>query len=110
MFSGTVVDKMIVDFKTLEVTPQKNEKVFENLIFTEPDDEGYDFVLVAHGGGKGTSKTVHYRIILNENAVWYNSHSSSPLTKERLQLLTYHMSFQYSTSAKVRLYICANIA
>lgn len=100
VYSGTVVDRMIVDFNTLEVTQGESRGDFsDQLIYTEPNGDGFDFVMVAHGGGKGTSKTVHYRIILNENACWYDS-SSSPLTKERLQLLTYHMSYQYSTSAK----------
>ena len=49
----------------------------------------------------GTSKTVHYRTILNENAVYSPSSRGTPLTKRKLEEMTYHMSFQYSTASKV---------
>lgn len=50
----------------------------------------------------GTSKTVHYRCILNENAVWTPlSSNATNLKKGTLEVLTYHMSFQYSTASKV---------
>ncbi len=103
VWSGTVLDKIITDMQTLEVTPAPKdlkESPSGQLIYTEPDEKGYDFVLVAHGGRMGTSKTVHYRIILNENAVW-RTVNGKPLTKPVLELLTYHMSFQYSTASKV---------
>ena len=102
VWSGTVLDKVITDFQTLEVTPltEKDKSPPGQLIYTEPNEKGYDFVLVAHGGRMGTSKTVHYRVLLNENAVW-RSRNGSPLTKPELELLTWHMSFQYSTASKV---------
>lgn len=103
VWSGTVLDKVITDFQTLEVTPTKDREGRPSdceLIYSEPEGKGYDFVLVAHGGRMGTSKTVHYRIILNENAIW-STHNATPLTKSKLELLTYHMSFQYSTASKV---------
>ena len=103
VFSGTCLDEIIMDFQTLKVTPPKQNDIdSSNLIYTEPDGKGYDFILVAHGGRMGTSKTVHYRCILNENAVWRPaSNAASPLTKQTLEMLTYHMSFQYSTASKV---------
>lgn len=98
--SGTCVDYQIMDKLIIRVTPDK--ETAPNMIYSEPDDKGYDFLLVAHGGIKGTSKTVHYRTILNENAVFRPSSSNaSPLTKSTLELLTYQMSFQYSTASKV---------
>lgn len=36
--------------------------------------------------------------MLNENAVWKPADSCTPLTKEKLQLCTYHQSFQYGTA------------
>jgi len=97
--SGTCVDYQIMDKLIIRVTPDK--ETAPNMIYSEPDDKGYDFLLVAHGGIKGTSKTVHYRTILNENAVFRPSSSNaSPLTKSTLELLTYQMSFQYSTASK----------
>ena len=48
----------------------------------------------------GTSKPVYYRVLLNENAVWKPCSGTSPLTKDILQLITYHMTFQYGTATK----------
>lgn len=106
VFSGTCIDKLIMDMPSLQIseTQNNNEELSlrRNLIFEESDGNGYDFVLVAHGGRKGTSKPVHYKIISNENGVWKpNKPNTSCLTKEVLQLMTYHMSFQYSTASKV---------
>ena len=73
-------------------------------LYGEPGGRGYDFLLIAHGSGKGTSKPVHYRMILNENAAHVPAHvrgvGGSKLTKEKLELATYAMSFQYSTATK----------
>ncbi len=107
VWSGTVLDNVIMDMPNLKINPA--EKVAEpekysHLIYSEPDGKGYDFILVPHGGRMGTSKTVHYRTILNENAVWRprnNCPNARPLTKQDLELLTFHMSFQYSTASKV---------
>lgn len=102
VFSGTCLDDVIMDMQNLRVIPSREEfSSASNLIYTEPDGKGYDFILVAHGGRMGTSKTVHYRCILNENAVFKPSnHNATPLTKSTLELLTYQMSFQYSTASK----------
>ena len=43
---------------------------------------------------------MYYRVILNENAVWRPNDKCSPLTKNKLQLCTYHQSFQYGTATK----------
>jgi hypothetical protein len=48
----------------------------------------------------GTSKPIYYRTLLNENAVWRVSSDTTPLTRDTLQKLTYHMSFQYTTATK----------
>jgi hypothetical protein len=103
VWSGTCLDEVIMDVQNLTVTPSKiNPSSANHIIYTEPQGKGYDFILVAHGGRMGTSKTVHYRCILNENAVWRpSSPKATPLQKSDLELLTYQMSFQYSTASKV---------
>jgi hypothetical protein len=45
--------------------------------------QGFDFLLTAHGGLKGTSKPILYRVILNENFVW-KPDSEKTLYKRRL--------------------------
>ncbi len=105
VLSGTCLDEIIMDFQTLKVTPPppQSERTLseQNVIYTEPDGKGYDFIIVPHGGRMGTSKTVHYRCILNENAVFRSSSGTTPLTKPKLEELTYHMSYQYTTASKV---------
>jgi hypothetical protein len=71
-----------------------------NMQLFELSDGGFDFLLVAHGGLKGTSKPIFYRTILNENFVWRKNEDSTPLTKEMLQQCTYCMAFQYGTASK----------
>jgi hypothetical protein len=50
---------------------------------------------------KGTSKPVLYRTLLNENEYHRSSDGASQLTREKLECLIYHMSFQYTTATKV---------
>ena len=65
--------------------------------------ESFDHLLTAQGGMKGTSKPIYYRVLLNENAFW-GPHDGTgevtPLTKENLELCTYHMSLKYPTATK----------
>jgi len=91
--SGTVVDSVIVDAEE----EQGSERA---KLYSEKGDLGYDFLLIAHGSGKGTSKPVHYRMIMNENAGHKQDEGSSKLSKELLEQATYEMSFQYSTATK----------
>ena len=73
---------------------------------------GFDFLLTSHGAGLGTSKPVHYRVILDENAVIAPAGGATPLTKRALEQATYEMSFQYSTATKVRannMVICIDV-
>ena len=59
------------------------------------------FLLTAQGGLKGTSKPVLYRTLLNENEYHRPSNqAATPLTREKLERLVYHMSFQYTTATK----------
>lgn len=58
------------------------------------------FFWFPEGGLKGTSKPIYYRVILNENAVWKPHADATPLSREILQLITYHMAFQYGTATK----------
>ena len=90
--SGTVVDSVIVDAE--EEQGSEGAK-----LYSEKGDGGYDFLLIAHGSGKGTSKPVHYRMIMNENA-GHKRDGGSKLSKELLEQATYEMSFQYSTATK----------
>eukprot|EP00559_Dactyliosolen_fragilissimus_P005779 CAMPEP_0184858258 /NCGR_PEP_ID=MMETSP0580-20130426/3389_1 /TAXON_ID=1118495 /ORGANISM="Dactyliosolen fragilissimus" /LENGTH=1354 /DNA_ID=CAMNT_0027354333 /DNA_START=16 /DNA_END=4080 /DNA_ORIENTATION=+ len=105
VFSGTCLDHTIMDFKN-KLALNEEEKVATDdsqhlKLFSERDSDGYDFLLTAQGGLKGTSKPIFYRVILNENVVWAPKDcGGSPLTKAKLEELTYHMSYQYSTATK----------
>jgi len=45
-------------------------------------------------------KPVYYRVVLNENAVWKPNAVCTSLTKEMLEICTYHQSYQYGTATK----------
>eukprot|EP00978_Attheya_sp_CCMP212_P040323 scaffold218766_cov50-Attheya_sp.AAC.2 len=104
--SGTCVDKLIMPFQNgMQLSTSENQISREkpagtNMQLFELSDSGFDFLLVAHGGLKGTSKPIFYRTILNENFVWRKNESSTALTKEMLQQCTYCMAFQYGTASK----------
>jgi len=104
VFSGTCVDSKILDVKDSLLTATKDVPREPSRCFEDPRDDGYDFLLTSQGGLKGTSKPVMYRVLLNENVVWRPqgefSSKGSPLTKEKLQLCTFHMAFQYGTATK----------
>lgn len=106
VWSGTCVDATLidkVDSLSLDNSPIDGKNaVMEPLLYSEPGGGGYDFLLTAQGGLKGTSKPVHYRIIWNENAVHHQRTGGSCLSKEKLEFATYEMSYQYSTATKVR--------
>jgi hypothetical protein len=53
-------------------------------------------------GLKGTSKSVMYRCIWNENLIFQpkSSGSCTPLDRDNLQNLTFCLSFQYGTATK----------
>jgi eukaryotic translation initiation factor 2C len=61
---------------------------------TSDSNDTFDFLLTPQGGLKGTSKPIYYRVLLNENAKRPADFDGSPLTKEKLPQLTYHMAFQ----------------
>lgn len=100
--SGTVIDNAIMELGTIQAIPNDDlssiqgdpEKAFFGL-----QGDGYDFLLVPHGGLKGTSKPVLYRIRLNENAVW-GPKGGTALTKENLENFTYQMSYRYGSATK----------
>jgi len=95
--SGTCLDHTVMDFRNkLNMTETLPEDPSIELF--EVKDEGYDFLLTAQGGLKGTSKPIYYRVLLNENAIWKKG--PTPLTKDALQLCTYHQSYQYGTATK----------
>jgi len=103
--SGTVVDQEILSTRNWQKLATKDipkdviQGVDDRILMNSYDD-GFDFVLVSHGGLKGTSKPVYYRVLWNENAVWGVNETSTPLTRDALELMTYHMSFQYTTATK----------
>jgi len=89
--SGTVVD----DPKIM---------MFENGLklatsASEAGDNGFDFFLTAQAGLKGTSKPVLYRVLENENYTRTPPGGTS-LTRDILEQMCYHMSFQYGTATK----------
>eukprot|EP00588_Corethron_pennatum_P003372 CAMPEP_0194288282 /NCGR_PEP_ID=MMETSP0169-20130528/36486_1 /TAXON_ID=218684 /ORGANISM="Corethron pennatum, Strain L29A3" /LENGTH=864 /DNA_ID=CAMNT_0039035237 /DNA_START=14 /DNA_END=2608 /DNA_ORIENTATION=+ len=104
VFSGTCVDSKILDVKDSLLTATKDIPREPSKCFEDPRDDGYDFLLTSQGGLKGTSKPVMYRVLLNENVVWRPQGDcrldGSPLSKEKLQLCTFHMAFQYGTATK----------
>jgi hypothetical protein len=73
---GTLVDGSITSYESL--------------------DGSFDFLLTPQGGLKGTSKPMHYKVILNENsrAPAGYERDASGLTKEHLHEMTYFMAFQ----------------
>jgi len=62
---------------------------------------GFDFLLTAQGGLKGTSKPVYYRVLRNENLFFCGERDArTSLTRDKLEKLTYHLSFLYTTASK----------
>jgi len=100
--SGTCVDNTIMDANNSIPKSTSESNLSQNLQrFDEPagDCNGCDFLLTAQGGLKGTSKPIYYRVLLNENAE-FGGPGATALSKTKLELATYHMSFQYSTATK----------
>jgi hypothetical protein len=60
----------------------------------------FTFTLLLFSGLKGTSKSVLYRCIWNENLLFRPNGEADPLTMTHLQHLTYWQSFQYATASK----------
>jgi eukaryotic translation initiation factor 2C len=111
VLSGTCVDNTINTYWddngfAVEPAGEKERILSQNVTspvqLFEDVKGGFDFLLTAHGGLKGTSKPIFYRVVLNENVVWRPSAENevTPLTKDELQLITYHMSYQYATATK----------
>lgn len=112
VLSGTCVDHTINAFwdsKGLAIKiPSEAERTVINQLRSDLTlfeiestyTQGFDFLLTAHGGLKGTSKPICYRVVLNENLVWKNASHVTPLTRDTLQEMTYHMSYQYATATK----------
>jgi hypothetical protein len=105
--SGTCVDKLIMPFQngmqlaTSEDKIPREKPAGTNMqLFEVINDTGFDFLLVGHGGLKGTSKPIFYRTIWNENFVWRKNEASTQLTKEKLELCANCMNFQYGTASK----------
>jgi eukaryotic translation initiation factor 2C len=104
--SGSCIDDVIIDSPPENVYGEidKDRMRLNNpnkvTCFSEPGSDGFDFILVAHGSGLGTSKPVHYRVLLNENAVLKANENCTPLTRDILEILTNQMSYQYSTASK----------
>ena len=100
VFSGTCVDDTIVNFKSSLTITDDNITHPSLQLFSDVDDSGRSFVLTAQGGLKGTSKPIIYTWLENENLRYFNESGTTPLEKEKLEWLTYHMSYQYSTATK----------
>ena len=76
--SGTLVDDYLTAYQS-----------------SENENNAFDFLLTPQGGLKGTSKPMHYRVLLNENA-----NAAKPLTKQILYNIVYAMSFQCESAPK----------
>eukprot|EP00548_Thalassiothrix_antarctica_P021134 CAMPEP_0194179776 /NCGR_PEP_ID=MMETSP0154-20130528/13179_1 /TAXON_ID=1049557 /ORGANISM="Thalassiothrix antarctica, Strain L6-D1" /LENGTH=790 /DNA_ID=CAMNT_0038895255 /DNA_START=366 /DNA_END=2738 /DNA_ORIENTATION=+ len=103
--SGTCVNHTITDYLDGERSALPKEAVEGGANVFEPSDyDGFDFLLTSQGGLKGTSKPIFYRTIYNENYVWKpekeDSSRVTQLTKQKLQQITYSMTFQYGTATK----------
>uniref|UniRef100_A0A7S4IPA8 Piwi domain-containing protein n=2 Tax=Odontella aurita TaxID=265563 RepID=A0A7S4IPA8_9STRA len=100
VWSGTCVDKTIVRSKESFSIPSDFAPSKKVALFSGINDSGRDFVLIAQGGMKGTSKPVKFSVFPNENLCYRNSDGTTPLTKELLEDVTYQTSFQYGTATK----------
>lgn len=67
-----------------------NVDVFNEVTCSPPN---FDFLLISHGGLKGTSKAIYYRVLLNENYFWGPAEGSA-LTRDMLEICTYHMCWK----------------
>ena len=124
--SGTVIDSMITSFRngmklsTENVVPIKGRSFRRTTTITSQispgfnmnrDKGGYDFYLIPQAGRIGTSRPVHYRVLLNENSInkpigftkqgqqQHGMATATELTRDNLENLTYSMSFLYGSAA-----------
>mmetsp|Transcript_13918 Transcript_13918/g.25407 ORF Transcript_13918/g.25407 Transcript_13918/m.25407 type:complete len:806 (-) Transcript_13918:62-2479(-) len=102
--AGTVLDHTIMQLGTkLRIADDDVESIRESngdkVIFGTNDGASDDFFLTAHGGLKGTSKPIYYRVRLNENAVW-GPRGGTALTKQNIEDCTNQMSYKYGTATK----------
>ena len=69
VWSGTCIDREIMPLKwSPSMSPDKDKVV----LYESQDQAHKDFLLTAHGGLKGTSKPVFYRVIVDENCMGGN--------------------------------------
>ena len=95
--SGTVVDSGIIE-EMPNVALDEEVQRSPACMFRRVEESSYDFLLTPHGGLKGSSKPVYYRVLLNENDIYVSG--GSPLSRTDLEALTYQQSFLYSTATK----------
>ena len=100
--SGTCVDGEQLLMPTNLEVKHHEDQMRENSagmdMYHATSERTSDFFLVAHGGLKGTSNGVYYRVILNENRVFRKQDSMNPLDRETLQQLIFSLSFIYGKS------------
>jgi hypothetical protein len=102
--SGTVVDSIITGFRkglTLSTddsgentTPLSDGSSLQ--VFSSTRQDCFDFLLTAHGGLKGPSKPVYYRVLVNENSVCRPDGypEATALSKRILEKTIFQMAFQ----------------
>jgi hypothetical protein len=67
--SGTCLDHTVTPFLdglNLSAPLPENDRIPDDpipLVFSNPTSSGFDFLLTAHGGLKGTSKPIFYRVV-----------------------------------------------
>lgn len=96
--SGTILTSRTTGVKVSRNVPAQGSTPVT--LYTTDQEPCSDFYLISHGGLKGTSRSVYYRVLFNENAVFRPSREASQLTSDVLQRITFLMSFQYSTATK----------
>jgi hypothetical protein len=85
--SGSCADHRIFHFTELTLSDDKQQMdKIEDRLFPQMAEEtpsSYDFISISHGGLKGTSNPVYYRVLLNDNLTIkpLGSGNGTPLSK-----------------------------
>lgn len=101
--SGTCIDNTEGLFRalTLDQSKPNNEEDAETLCREEDYSENINFFLLSQDGQLGVSKGVSYRCSFNENkrvTTTEEGVTTTPLDKNQMHLLTYHLSFCVGTA------------
>mmetsp|Transcript_15832 Transcript_15832/g.24306 ORF Transcript_15832/g.24306 Transcript_15832/m.24306 type:complete len:1247 (-) Transcript_15832:149-3889(-) len=96
--SGTCLDHTITNYQDEAGRAIPEE---EGVAIDLKGFNGFDFLLTSQGGLKGTSKPIFYRTIFNGNFISSALPSgATPLSREKLEQMTYDMAYSYGTATK----------